>query len=150
MRGGRTDYLALVIFVPRGGGGFARRLALVHYLGFASGELLWGHVTVSARRAHTDDAGGGAQITWPLWNLSHAEDTTEPFCTIMRTMSCCRSLRDSSLVLNASCTSSPLAPHANTIPRCSAVWKHFSTRKASLIVWPPRRQPVTTHHGFAY
>jgi len=49
MRGGRTDYLALVLFVPRGGGGCARRLLLVHYLGFVSGEFLGGRVTVSAR-----------------------------------------------------------------------------------------------------
>jgi len=75
MRGGRTDYLALVIFVPRGGGGCARRLALVHYLGFVSGEFLWGHLTVSARLAHTDDAGGAHRLpglygTYPMrWIL---------------------------------------------------------------------------------
>ena len=68
-------YLAIPHITPRLGCFFARRLALVHCLGFASGERLLGHVRVSARRAHTDEAVGahrlpGLRETCPmLWML---------------------------------------------------------------------------------
>ena len=71
-----------------------------------------------------------------------------PLSSITRTMSCCRSLRCASGVLKASSTSCPYAPHANTISFSSDERNSSSTRKASLIVRPPRAVHATVHHNF--
>jgi len=51
-RWGRTHYLACVLLLQRPGGCFARRLARIHGLGFASVQRLPGTLQ-SARTAHT-------------------------------------------------------------------------------------------------
>jgi len=73
-----------------------------------------------------------------------------PFWTITRTISCCRWSRSPSMVLKASCTSIACAPNASTISFCSGERKISSTRKASLIVRPPRTLPATAHHCFPH
>jgi len=73
-----------------------------------------------------------------------------PFCSITRTMSCSRLSRCASCVVKASCISFPCAPHANTISFSSGERKTCSTRKASLIVRPPKALPATAHHSFPH